>query len=64
MRIQKIKDRVEFEKGRTGGYELIFPNESNEEEHRKYEGFLSKANELWDEFTTGSKFKKVKDDHK
>jgi hypothetical protein len=61
VRIQKIKERFEFEKGRTGGYELIFPNE-NEEDNKLYELFLQKANDLWDDFTTGSKNKRSKED--
>ena len=43
-----------------GGYELIFPSK-DEEKNKKYEMFIQKANELWDDFTTGSKNKKNKD---
>lgn len=49
----KLKERYEFEKGREGGYELIFPNEKNEVMNKQYEHFIVKANELWDDFTTG-----------
>ena len=49
----KLKERYEFERGREGGYELIFPNEKNDEMNRLYEHFIVKANELWDDFTTG-----------
>ena len=31
LRSQKIKERSDFEKNRCGGYELIFPNEKDEE---------------------------------
>jgi hypothetical protein len=30
QRLIKLKERFEFEKGREGGYELIYPNEKNE----------------------------------
>jgi hypothetical protein len=49
----KLKERYEFERGREGGYELIFPNEKNDEMNKLYEHFIVKANELWDDFTTG-----------
>lgn len=44
-----------FERERTGGYELIYPSEESPEVNSKYELFIQKANELWDDFTTGSK---------
>jgi len=47
-------ERSLFERDRTGGYELIYPSECPEVNHR-YELFIQKANELWDDFTTGSK---------
>jgi len=47
-----LAERFEFEKGRSCGYELIFPGE-DEGKNAKYEGFIEKANQLWDEFTTG-----------
>jgi hypothetical protein len=53
LRLIKLKERYEFERGREGGYELIFPNEKNEEINKLYEHFIVKANELWDDFTTG-----------
>ena len=52
MKAIRYKERIEFEKTRTGGYELIFPSE-NAEENKIYESFVTKANELWDDFTTG-----------
>ncbi len=59
LREEKLKERFDFEKGRGGGYELIFPvpGESPEaiEKNKKYEQYLKKANDLWDEFTTGRK---------
>ena len=58
LKSQKIQERSRFEKSRTGGYELIFPNQENDMVNKKYEQFLLKANELWDDFTTGGKNKK------
>lgn len=59
LREDKLKERFDFEKGREGGYELIFPvpGESPDavDKNKKYETFLKKANDLWDEFTTGRK---------
>ncbi len=58
LRALKLKERAEFEKDRTGGYELIFPVPDNEDLNKTYEHFILKANELWDDFTTGNKSKK------
>ena len=44
--------------GSENRYELIFPSLYEEEKNEKYEIFLKKANEIWDEFTTGTKGKK------
>ena len=30
LRAQRIKERIEFEKTRNGGYELIFPSDDSE----------------------------------
>ncbi len=60
LRQEKLKERFEFEKNRMGGYELIFPS-SNEERNKDYENFIQKANDLWDDFTTGGKSKKAKE---
>jgi hypothetical protein len=62
-----LKERFEYEAGRTGGYELIYPipGQSPEilEKNKLYESFIQKANDLWDEFTTGRKAGKgTKDD--
>jgi hypothetical protein len=43
-----------------GGYELIYPSK-NEEKNKQYEMFIQKANDLWDDFTTGGKSKKLKE---
>ena len=63
MKEEKLKERFEFENHqiRVGGenrYELIFPSLYDESKNSKYEDFLKKANEIWDEFTTGTKGKK------
>lgn len=62
QRLIKLKERFEFEKGREGGYELIYPNEKNEEMNKLYEHFIVKANELWDDFTTGKGKKAIAND--
>lgn len=43
-----------------GGYELIFPCK-DQEKNKEYESFIQKANDLWDDFTTGGKSKKAKE---
>ena len=43
-----------------GGYELIYPCQ-DEKRNKQYELFIQKANDLWDEFTCGSKNKKIKE---
>jgi hypothetical protein len=43
-----------------GGYELIFPS-NDETRNKDYENFIQKANDLWDDFTTGGKSKKAKE---
>lgn len=57
LRQEKLDERFEFEKHRMGGYELIFPS-TDESVNHKYDGFIQKANDLWDDFTTGGKSKK------
>jgi hypothetical protein len=37
---------------------LIYPNFFDAEKNKKYEILLQKANDIWDEFTTGTKGKK------
>ena len=39
------------------GYELIYPPKEEEMEE-EYEAMLKKANDMWDEFTTGKSKKK------
>jgi len=34
-------------------YEMIFPDLNNEALNDQYEMFIKKANDIWDEFTTG-----------
>lgn len=60
VRAEKMQERSEFEKTRMGGYELIYPS-PDAERNKMYEGFIQKANFLWDEFTTGNKSKKFKE---
>ena len=60
LRQEKLRERFQFEKGRMGGYELIFPS-NDETRNKDYENFIQKANDLWDDFTTGGKSKKAKE---
>lgn len=39
-----------------GGWKMIYPCEDGAR-NTVYEGFVRKANDLWDEFTTGNKAK-------
>ena len=55
-----LAERFEYERhvlrsGSQNGYEIIFPSMCDEDINVKYEGFLKKANDIWDEFTTGNK---------
>lgn len=43
-----------------GGYELIYPSK-DEEMNKLYDSYIQKANDLWDDFTTGNKSKKLKE---
>ena len=63
LKEQKLQERFEFENrqvrsGSDNQYELIFPSLYDEDKNEKYGIFLKKANEIWDEFTTGTKGKK------
>ena len=44
--------------GSTNKFDLVFPRLYDEELNEKYEIFIKKANDIWDEFTTGTKGKK------
>ena len=44
--------------GSSNRYELIFPRLYDEEKNQHYEVLIQKANDIWDEFTTGAKGKK------
>lgn len=50
------RDRVQA--GPPNRYELIFPDLYDEDRNAHYETFIKKANDIWDEFTTGAKGKK------
>ena len=63
MKDQRLEERFEIENkqmrsGSDNNYELIYPRLYEPEKNAKYEEFLKKANDLWDEFTTGAKGKK------
>ena len=51
-------ENAQVRAGSSNNYELIFPNLLDEEKTKKYESLLKKANDIWDEFTTGAKGKK------
>jgi hypothetical protein len=44
--------------GSSNKFEIIFPRLYEEEKNLQYEVFIKKANDIWDEFTTGAKGKK------
>ena len=54
MRDKALAQRFKFEETRMGGWDMIFPCK-DAARNTVYEGFIRKANELWDEFTTGKK---------
>ena len=63
LRAARLAERHERERHmlRSGGgnaYELIFTSTYEEEKNGHYDVLLKRANELWDEFTTGAKGKK------
>ena len=63
IRLERIEERhqKELELLRSGSgisYELIYPSMYEEEKNNHYESLLKRANEIWDEFTTGAKGKK------
>jgi hypothetical protein len=65
LKDERLAERFAFENEqvRCGGsnkFELIFPRLYDDEMNVKYEGFIKKANDIWDEFTTGAKGKKMK----
>jgi len=49
--------------GSGNNFEIIFPSLFDEEKNQRYEEYIRKANEIWDEFTTGTKSKKKVTDH-
>ena len=56
-REETLNERFEYEVKRKGKFELICPW-PNEERNKMYDEFIVKANDLWDEFTTGNAKKK------
>lgn len=51
-----LLQRFKFEETRYGGWKRIYPCEDISR-NTVYEGLICKANNLWDEFTTGNKAK-------
>ena len=65
LKDERLQERFEFENaqmrcGGTNKFELIYPRLYQEEKNQEYEVFIKKANDIWDEFTTGAKGKKLK----
>ena len=63
LKEERLAERFKFENAqmRCGGsnkFDLIFPRLYEEEKNQQYEIFIKKANDIWDEFTTGAKGKK------
>lgn len=56
LKQEKLQKRFKFESTRMRGYELIYPS-SDPDKNFKYETMIKKANDIWDEFTTGKKHK-------
>ena len=52
MRQEKLQQRFKYEGKRKGEWELIFPSQE-ESRNEEYDTMIKKANEIWDEFTTG-----------
>ena len=51
-----LEERFEFERQRINegsGYELIYPPLGDEEREAEFEGMQQKAQDIWDDFTTG-----------
>ena len=64
LREQLLDQRFEKEQAtllQGNGYELIFPAISDQNLNEKYETQLKKANDIWDEFTTGNRGKNRRD---
>ena len=56
LREKVLAQRFKFEETRKGDWKMIFPCE-DVARNTVYEGFIKKANALWDEFTTGKNAK-------
>ena len=52
VRAEMLRVRFAFEEKRKGQWELIYPW-PEESRNEVYSGFIEKAQEIWDEFTTG-----------
>ena len=64
LREERLQERFIYERMKLNegsGYELIYPPLGDEEKEEQYEGMLKKANDIWDEFTTGKNKKKMEE---
>ena len=60
LKQEKLQERFKFESTRMRGYELIYPS-SDPEKNAMYDKMITKANDIWDEFTTGKRHKQRHD---
>lgn len=54
LRQQRLQERFKYESQNMRGYELIFPT-MDKEKSEKYDMFINKSQDLWDEFYMGKK---------
>lgn len=52
LRDEKLKKRFAYEEKRRGQWELIYPW-PDEARNEQYGEFIRRAQDIWDEFTTG-----------
>ena len=52
LRDEKLKKRFAYEEKRRGQWELIYPS-PEEARNERYSELIRRAQEIWDEFTTG-----------
>lgn len=64
IREQLLQQRAEKEKAilaEDNGYELVYPSPDDSALNDKYETLIKKANDIWDDFTTGNKQKRTRE---
>ena len=53
LKAEMLEARFAYEMKRKGQWELIYPWVEDEERNQEYSDYIKKAQEIWDEFTTG-----------